>query len=103
MEEKKRKTKNWTKDETGLFARVLANSDKGFIDPLEKKALKKEANSEVFKAILNKFRIELEDENFILENEMNNFREPLFYGQTSLIMNTEAYVGPPQKPLKLVK
>ena len=48
-----------------------------YINALEKKALKKEAIAEVFESILVDFqrKRELEDENFIYENERNNFLE----------------------------
>ena len=71
--EKKKKARNWTKEEIELFARVIADPCADYINTLEKKALKKEANAEVFESILADFQRELEDENFIYENERKNF------------------------------
>ena len=67
--EKKKKARNWTKEEIELFARVIADPCPNHINTLEKKVLKKEANAEVFESILADFQRELEDENFIYENE----------------------------------
>ena len=67
--ERKKKARNWTKEETELFARVIADPCADYINTLEKKALKKEANAEVFESILADFQRELEDENFIYEHE----------------------------------
>ena len=69
---KKKKARNWTKEEIELFARVIADSCTDYINSLEKKALKKEANTEVFESILADSQRELEDENFIHENERKN-------------------------------
>ena len=71
--EKKKKARNWTKEEIELFARVIADPCPNHINTLEKKVLKKEANAEVFESILADFQRELEDENFIYENERKNF------------------------------
>ena len=71
--EKKKKARNWTKEEIELFARVIADPCADYINTLEKKALKKEANAEVFESILADFQKELENENFIYENERKNF------------------------------
>ena len=70
---KKKKARNWTKEEVELFVRVTADLCADYINALEKKVLKKEANAEVFESILADFQRELEDENFIYENERNNF------------------------------
>ena len=45
------KSRNWTDLETEEFCRVLADPDSDFCLTLEKKALKKTANKEVFEAI----------------------------------------------------
>ena len=71
--EKKKKGRNWTKEEIELFARVIADPCADYINTLEKKALKKEANAEVFESVLADFQRELEDENFSYENERNDF------------------------------
>ena len=71
--ERKKKARNWTKEEIELFARVIADPCADYINTLEKKALKKEANADVFESILADFQRELEDENFIYENERKNF------------------------------
>ena len=54
--EKKKKARNWTKEEIELFARVIADPCADYINTLEKKALKKEANAEVFESILADFQ-----------------------------------------------
>ena len=75
---KKKKARNWTKEKIELFARVIADDPyTDYPNALEKKALKKEAIAEVFESILVDFqrKRELEDENFIYENERNNFLE----------------------------
>ena len=66
--EKKKKARNWRKEEIELFARVIADPCADYINALEKRALKKEANAKVFESILADFQRELEDENFIYEN-----------------------------------
>ena len=71
--EKKKKARNRRKEEIELFARVIAGPCADYINTSEKKALKKEANVEVFESILADFQRELEDENFIYENERKNF------------------------------
>ena len=74
---KKKKARNWTKEKNELFARVVADPYADYINALEKKALKKEAIAEVFESILVDFqrKRELEDENFIYENERKHFFE----------------------------
>ena len=62
--EKKKKARNWTKQEI---------NPRAYINTLQKKALKKEANAEVFQSILADFQRELKDENFVYENERKNF------------------------------
>ena len=53
--------------------RVIADPCADYINTLENKALKKEANAEFFESILADFQRELEEENFIYENERKNF------------------------------
>ena len=56
--EKKKKARNQTKEEIELFARVIAGPCADYINTLEKKTLKKEANAEVFESILADFQRE---------------------------------------------
>ena len=63
--EKKKRARNWTKEEIDPCA--------DYINTLQKKALKKEANAEVFQSILADFQRELKDKNFVYENERKNF------------------------------
>ena len=72
---KKKRTRNWTKDETELFATVLADPDENFSDTLEKKSPKKQATAEVFESILSTFATELSNPDFIGENEKNNLSD----------------------------
>ena len=60
--EKQKKARNWTKEEIELFARVIADPYADYINTLEKKTLKKEANAEVFESILADFQRERERE-----------------------------------------
>ena len=66
--EKNKKARNCRKEEIELFTRVIADPCADYINALEKRALKKEANAKVFESILADFQRELEDENFIYEN-----------------------------------
>ena len=59
---KRKKARNWTKEEIELFARVIADPCADYINTLEKKALKKETNAEVFESILTGFQRERERE-----------------------------------------
>ena len=43
IKEKTKKARNWTKQETKLSARTLADREEDFINFLEKKALKKDS------------------------------------------------------------
>ena len=72
---KRKKARNWTKEEIELFARVIADPFADYINILEKKALKKKANAEIFESILADFQRELEGNNFIYENERQIFRD----------------------------
>ena len=53
---KKKKARNWTKEDIELFARVIADPCADYIITLEKKALEKEANAEAFESILADFQ-----------------------------------------------
>lgn len=65
------KVRNWTKDEVELFTSVLADPDKEYLKTIQEKALKKQANAEVFKEIREHFDEALSDYNFIELNEKN--------------------------------
>ena len=54
--EKKKQARNWRKEEIELFARVIADPCADYINALEKRALKKEANAKVFESILADFQ-----------------------------------------------
>ena len=44
-----RKSRQWTSNEMCLFSEVLVDGENGFADPLERLALKKATNNEVFR------------------------------------------------------
>ena len=69
---KNRDGRNWTKDETNIFCRVLADPINNFVSTLEKRALKKASTKEVFEDILAEFKANLETEEFN-ETNMCNF------------------------------
>ena len=58
------KSRNWTELETEEFCRVLADPDSAFCLTLEKKALKKTPNKEVFEAIQAELKIKLQNDEF---------------------------------------
>ena len=68
------RSRNWTIGETVLFARILADEENNFCDSLERLALKKSANNEVFEAIKTIFDVHRAELEFETENEINNFK-----------------------------
>ena len=54
----------WTKNKLELFEEVLADPDKKIDISLEKLALKKSANNEVFEHVKNTFEIEMDHKSF---------------------------------------
>ena len=68
--EKIKKEGNWTKEET-LFAEILIDEEINFADCLERWALKRSANEEVYKEILQLFQEEMNKEEFLQRNAKN--------------------------------
>ena len=72
MADKKSKTtknaRQWTQNELELFAEVLADPENNFAISLEKLALKKSANNEVFKHIKKTFKKKMDNKTFKLNN-----------------------------------
>ena len=68
---KAKTTKNpgrWTENELEFFAEVLADPENNFAISLEKLALKKSANSEVFEHIKSTFEMKVDNESFKQNN-----------------------------------
>ena len=61
--------RRWTAAELEGFAEILADSENNFASCLEKLALKKSSNNEVFQHIKNLFEKLLESEDFKKRNE----------------------------------
>ena len=57
--------RRWTEDELNIFAEVLADESNQFCLTLEKLALKKAANNEVFEHMLIEVNRKMSDESFI--------------------------------------
>ena len=72
-QKKTQRDRNWTENETTLFAMILANDDDGFCYALETLALKKKTNNEVFEHIKSKFEARLSEEEFHETNVVENF------------------------------
>ena len=62
------KGRNWTEKETEAFCYVLADGEFDFALTLETKALKKQANKEVFEGIQSQLKISLNDPEFYDED-----------------------------------
>ena len=62
------KGRNWTEKETEAFCYVLADGEFDFDLTLETKALKKQANKEVFEGIQSQLKISLNDPEFYDED-----------------------------------
>ena len=67
----KSRNRNWTNEETYLFVEVLVDEEYGFTECLERKALKKSANEEVYQEILKVFKAQLQKEHFVELNKKN--------------------------------
>ena len=63
------RSRNWTDNESEEFAKVLADNETAFVVSLEKDALKKSANSEVFSQIKIAFDRALRDPDFKKRSE----------------------------------
>ena len=61
-------SRRWTEEELDIFAEILADTDNGFAAALERLALKKSANNEVFEHIQRLFNAELDSEEFLERN-----------------------------------
>ena len=59
---------NWTNKETLLFVEILIDEEFNFEDCLERRALKRSANEEVYKATLQLFQEEMNKEEFLQHN-----------------------------------
>ena len=70
----KKKGRNWTNEETLLFVEILIDEEFNFADFLERQALKRPANEEVYKEILQLFQGETNKEEFLQRNA-KNFRK----------------------------
>ena len=63
----------WTKEEIEKFSKILADPTNNHAVPLEKLALKKSSNNELFEHIKNTFDEELNHRVFKLMNTEKNF------------------------------
>ena len=66
-----KKGRNWTKEEILLFVEVFIDEEFTFVDCLERRALKRSANEEVYKEILQHFQKEMNEEEFLQRNAKN--------------------------------
>ena len=64
------KSRNWTELETEEFCRVLADPDSAFCLTLEKKALKKTPNKEVFEAIQAELKTKIQNDELKKFNQL---------------------------------
>ena len=69
----KQRCRNWTNEETELFATILADEENQFALPLERLAPKKAANNEVFEHVKCSFNKERVNNDFKKMNEENTF------------------------------
>ena len=67
----KKNSRRWTQEETKLFPEILPDPDNGFAESLEKLALKKSSNNEVYMHIQQEFMNVLELDSFKEINEKN--------------------------------
>ena len=67
--------RNWTNEETLLFVEILIDEGFNFEDCLERRALKRSANEEVYKATLQLFQEEMNKEEFQQRNAKNFGKE----------------------------
>ena len=80
----KKFSRTWTIHETVEFCSILADPNDKFLSSLEKLALKKSSNNEVFLHIKNAFDDALKDMKFCEENEQN-FRTGTLFRMKNLI------------------
>ena len=71
--EKKKKDRNWTAQENSLFANLLADPQFGLAQSLESRAVKKQANEDLFQIIASEFDTLVNSEHFMAFNEAENF------------------------------
>ena len=64
-----KRERNWTDLETDAFCEILADGEYSFSITLETKALKKQANREVFEEIQRQLKTAILDPDFIEENK----------------------------------
>ena len=64
-----KRDRNWTDLETEAFCEILADPEFSFSTTLETKALKKQANKEVFEEIQKHLKTSFEDPGFLEENQ----------------------------------
>ena len=64
-----KRERNWTDLETDAFCEILADGEYSFSITLETKALKKQANREVFEEIQRHLKTAIPDPDFIEENK----------------------------------
>ena len=69
----KESQRRWTKEEIEKFSAILADQTNNYAASLEKLALKKSSNNELFEHIKSTFDEELNDREFILMNIEKNF------------------------------
>ena len=72
---KTNRAREWTQNEMGLFAKILADENDGFCRALEELALKKATNNEIFRHIKSKFDTARKNEDFVKENKKNFSRK----------------------------
>ena len=66
-----KKNQHWTDEETNMFVEVLVDQEYNFAECLEKRALKRSANEEVFIEILNVLKSKLNSDHFKKLNNKN--------------------------------
>ena len=71
--EKKKRDRNWTSQEISLFANLLADHQFGFVQSLESRAVKKQANEDIFQIVAREFNFLVNSDHFIAYNEAENF------------------------------
>ena len=71
--QKKSRSRKWTEEELELDAIILSSEENSFASALEKLALKKSSNNEMFQHIKKILDCALKDKDFKNENEKQNF------------------------------
>ena len=69
------RNRKWTEEENELFAKILSSDENSFASSLERLALKKSSNNEVFSHIKRILDSELKKKEFKNMNEFKNFRD----------------------------